>query len=311
MKKLIALAVATAVMSPMVSMAAVTNVSDNVGDVTLQGDIIKQASQWQWTVNDYPGQSLDAKPSEATEANDVITYKLNGQKFIAVSGFLPSFSAVNITGKNSSSYGVADKTELLGGDGQAISNIKELPAGAVSFTIPAISKDSQGNEVQGTLQLTATEIRGQQEVARGGTDTHGIYTFVYGSTSSVLPVVDGSCFVGTSAFPDSASVVRGTGKQPMAGIQSATAFAAFTNALNQAELTGNAGLLNNFNDVTTDEAMMLGSACSKPTVTIGVPQSIVYLAAAHVLELEPTAVSFNTEVKGLWNATLTVTAYQM
>lgn len=65
---------------------------DTVGDVTLYGNITANSPMWQWTVNDYPGARLDAKPSTAdTTVAGTVSYPLSGQWFVAASGYLPSF----------------------------------------------------------------------------------------------------------------------------------------------------------------------------------------------------------------------------
>lgn len=167
MNKVIALAVAAAVMSPMAALA--DNTPDNVGNVTLLGNIVANSPMWQWTVNDYPGGRLDAKPSTATTANGVTTYKLNGQKFIAVSAFLPSLTAASLS-PHSGIQGFSDKAAFAGNLGAPIQYVRDEGKGMVSFSVRAFAKDESGGNLIGELRLEATELRGMKRVFSAKSD---------------------------------------------------------------------------------------------------------------------------------------------
>lgn len=311
MKKILVLAAALA--SPMVFAA---NMPDNVGDVTYLGNIVANSPMWQWTVNDYPGGRLDAKPSSAITNGGITTYPLAGQAFIAVSGYLPSGNSTHY-GTSASRLGVIDKTTLSDGTGAQIANVANAGKGAVTFSIAANGTSASAAPVLGTLKITATELRGNRYINKpvnGSPNTKR--TGLFGGTTVHPYTPGGSCFAGLGAYTDTGTaMISGTADSPVRGEQSATAFAAWLEALRLADVTGFAPKFNTF--TIADSAVQTGSNnCAAPTPSeVTVPDSseltIVYISAGHILELTPVALAFNTPITGAWNATLNVTAYQM
>lgn len=312
MKKILGLAIAAALTSPM---ALADNTPSNVGNVTYLGNIVANSPMWQWTVNDYPGGSLDAKPSEAVEANGTYTYPLSGQAFIAVSGYLPAMGYVSNSPVLGGSVGLMDKTSFTDAQGDGPGDITASTNGAVTFTIIASAYGTDGKQVTGRLKLNATELRGNRlaytELANN-TPTKLLY--VFGSTQQVTPIPDGSCFVGTGPYTNSDEIIKGTATNPIPGSASITAYTAYFNALSTADATGNTVKFQSLAG-GEGEAVSRGSSCATPSGTdlmISTPYyKDGYLAAAHVVELSPVELVFNTPVQGAWNSTLTVTAYTM
>lgn len=300
MKNLVALAVAAAVMSPMTAMA--DNTPDNVGNVTLLGNIVANSPMWQWTVNDYPGPSLDVHASSATTVDGVTTYKLNGQSFIAVSGYAPSFVPV-ISGN---SIGYTEKTHLTDGAGNNIADWESKNDGKVEFTIQATSTNASGETVSGKLHLEATEIRGQRDVFKDEVKR----AIIYIGTSR--PLENGSCFAGVGAFDKSA--ISGSGTNPTSESFSPTAFAEWVKLLQLADEKGNAPHFDTYT-TTHDGVVSQRYDCRIGAInsSAGGPDGRIsrYAAGAHTLELSPVKLAFSAPVQGTWSATLNVTAYQM
>ncbi|MEY0067466.1 hypothetical protein AB7W80_06645 [Providencia rettgeri] len=317
MKKMLALAIATALTSPM---ALADNPPSNVGDVTYLGNIVANSPMWQWTVNDYPGGSLDAKPSEVVEANGTYTYPLNGQAFIAASGYLPSFVGINLASGISSTLGTRDITSLTDQNGAAPADITDAQKGAVTFTIAASGYDLSGQAVEGKLLLKATEVRGLRQARTNTTGsseaTHTKQLYVFGTTSTQLTSGVDSCFAGTGKFSSMLEVVSGDADSPAAGSQSPVAFTEFVTALQKADATGSAPTFASITNTSANVAIASPSTCTSPTqTTYGVSNDsntkLAYVAAAHVMELTPIELQFTNPLSGAWNSTLTVTAYTM
>ncbi|MGX4743960.1 hypothetical protein GKR48_15685 [Providencia sp. wls1943] len=312
-KNLIAIAVAAAIMSPM---AAIANLPpDNVGNVTYMGNIVANSPMWQWTVNDYPGPRLDAKPNEATTTADgVTTYKLAGQPFIAVSGYLPSMTGM--VGPDTNTIGVRDITEFRDGNGSPITDIKSLAEPqAMSFAISAVSTDASGAQAVGKLTLKATEVRGGQYAGINNSDGRKVLaSYVVTTSGKKIQTPGGSCFVGNGG---PALTFSGEGADIKFTNGSKTAAAAYLNALQQADVTGNIKLAS-LDGYTNSPPSEYNAGCETPTTefmsSVTSPtahRTYHYMAAAHIVELTPTELEFNTPVQGAWNATLNVTAYQM
>lgn len=314
MKKFLALAIAAAMASP-VALGAEHTV-DNVGDVTYAGNIVANSPMWQWTVNDYPGGRLDAKPSESITEDGITTYPLVGQAFIAVSGYLPAFTSVKtpIPGK----IGMQDKTALYGADGAQVldtDNNDELHT--VSFTIPATGTTAGGASVTGTLQLTSTELRGYRvaDIAEdsGRPELSRVQFRLLQTPSGKGVVQDGSCFAGTPA----GITINGTPHNFTLVGTSPTSEAAFISALGQADTQGNAPQFIEFAEGAQSVAVST-TGCENATTygwsLTNKPEAaslIAYYSAAHVLELTPSQLAFSTPIVGTWSSVLTVTAYQM
>ncbi|MEM8183462.1 hypothetical protein Q4R69_17145 [Morganella morganii subsp. sibonii] len=317
MKKLIAVAVAGAMMAPLAVQAE--NMPDNVGTVTYMGNIVANSPMWQWTVNDYPGGRLDTKPSTATTANGVTTYPLAGQAFIAVSGYLPSLVGINIASGESTTLGIRDITTLTDQAGNAIANVTDAQKGAVTFTIAASALGADGGEVTGTLKLKSTELRGARFAYTSNYATKPTKSqksiLLAGGTRVELPTQAGSCFSGTGSYSSKSDVISGTGTSPSAGSQSATAFSAFLTALTSADASGAAPSWVSLTGYSEDSASGWGATCMGPTaLSFAISSSttkVDYLSAAHIMELTPVELAFSTPVQGTWSSTLTVTAYQM
>lgn len=316
MNKLVALTVAAVVMSSMAAMAV--NTPDNVGNVTLLGNIVANSPMWQWTVNDYPGPRLDAKPSEATTENGVTKYKLVSQPFIAVSGYLPSTTSVvsqNVTG-----LGNRDITTFTDADGNTITNLTNLPEPmSVSFTIKATSQSASGQTVDGKLRIKSTEIRGMKTITYHRSN-NSVLMDIFVFASNVPAHTDSeedSCFVGTNG------VLPGfTGQVDNPGITgvSSTAAAEFFRALDHADESGVVKFSDAIKTGSNIERNRITSSAQKcHTLTRANINKNVnnvklvrqYTAAAHIIELNPLELMFSTPVQGTWNATLNVTAYQM
>lgn len=316
MKKLLALAIAAAIASPM---AIAANTPDNIGDVTYLGNIVANSPMWQWTVNDYPGGRLDVKPSAATTANGKTTYPLTASPFIAVNGYLPSLLSIN-EGSLNSNIGVVDVTTFTDGNGNPIADITDAKKGAVTFTITANSTNISGTPVTGKLTLTSTELRAVR--VAGSSSINGqkssFRTVLLASTTAFLPSAGSSCFSGVGSYTTTSNVVGGTAITPTVGEQSATAFNALLAALSSADDIGNAPKLSTLTGYTDNTAAAGNSSCVNGTaslsgglVTGSQSIKIDYLSAAHIVELTPKNLVFNEPVSGAWNATLNVTAYQM
>ncbi|WP_273818798.1 hypothetical protein [Providencia rettgeri] len=320
MKKMLALAIATALASPI---ALADNPPSNVGDVTYLGNIVANSPMWQWTVNDYPGGRLDAKPSEVVEVNGTYTYPLNGQAFIAASGYLPSFVGISVASGSSSTLGTRDITTLTDQNGTAPSDITDAEKGAVTFAIAASGYDSSGQAVEGKLKLKATELRATRYAlytarTSGGTpikDTKA--TLVYGANSPVLSLSPGdSCFIGTGSYSSNGGVASGTADNPTKGEQSDTSFNALLSALAIADTAGNAPSYSSLTDFMYNNTFSQPAYCVLQTVSPTLSPatstaSYIYMSGAHILELTPVELQFSAPLSGTWNSTLTVTAYTM
>lgn len=316
MKKALVIAIMAALSS---SYAFSENTPDNVGNVTIAGNIVANSPMWQWTVNDYAGSRLDAKPSDAKDVGGKKVYPLNGQAFIAVSGYLPSFSSISYDAA-ATVLGNRDVTKLTDMNGNYIANITNLDKGSLSFTIAAKSQNSNGKEVNGTLKLSSSELRGYKYAFKRSDDTIAKRSAIFGHTAPVTADVafeSGSCFVGTGSFSSSSSIVSGTTNTLSGGEGSATAFAAYNEAINRADASGNTVKLSTItttDDKVSNEAASCRSASAVPYALqneVNDRNRSIYIASAHVLELKPLELTFDEPVSGVWNATLTVTAYQM
>lgn len=313
LKNIIAIAVVAAITSPMEAMA--NTAPDNVGNVTYMGKIVANSPMWQWTVNDYPGPRLDAKPSEATTENGVTVYKLAGQPFIAVSGYLPSMTGM--LGPAVTTLGTRDITEFRDGNGNPIADIQPLnEPQAVSFTISAISTDKNGAQAVGSLKLKATEIRGVRRVyTEVKNQTTGRILSVFTSAQNQFTTSNSSCFIGTSGPK---LTLGGTVENPTITGGSSSAIAAFIQTLLSADNAGSVRLantptVNNNNDrvIALEKSCRIPSNDSANLYDENFDVRVPYIAAGHIVELTPTELAFSTPVQGAWNATLNVTAYQM
>nr|WP_181375442.1 hypothetical protein [Pectobacterium carotovorum]ALG88440.1 Hypothetical protein [Pectobacterium carotovorum] len=235
MKKVLAIAIAAVLATPM----ALANTPDDVGDVTYIGNIVANSPMWQWTVNDYPGGRLDAKPSTATTSGENTTYPLTASPYIAVSGYLPSFVGIN-AGTVSSYIGTRDITSLTDQTGAAPANITDAQKGSVTFTIAATGTDTGGSPVQGTLKLKSTEVRGYRYAARSDGEKKYKRTIVFGSTVKISPTPGGSCFIGSGTHTSLAAVVDGTSAAPASASFTTTSFNSFLSGLNSANANGTA-----------------------------------------------------------------------
>ncbi|MEX9939452.1 hypothetical protein AB7Z36_04055 [Providencia rettgeri] len=317
MKKILALAIAAALASPM---ALADNPPSNVGDVTYLGNIVANSPMWQWTVNDYPGGRLDAKPSEVKETNGTYTYPLNGQAFIAASGYLPASTGINISSGPGSYIGTQDKTSLTDQNGASPRDLSDAQNGAVTFSIAASGYDAAGQAVEGKLLLKATEVRGNRTAQTDNYATNPVKKLkllsIRASTAPSTTSGSDSCFVGTGAFPSANAVVTGTAESPQGGSQSPTAFAEFVNNLHKADQSGSAPMYDALTGYATNLVMALNPECihastAIPLMVTSSSTRLDYFAAAHVMELTPIELQFSTPLSGAWNSTLTVTAYTM
>ena len=293
---------------------------DSVGDVTLYGNITANSPMWQWTVNDYPGARLDAKPSTAdTSVAGKVTYPLNGQWFIAASGYLPSY-VPGIIGAVTANFGNADITTLTSPDGP----IEVTTTGATAtVSIPATGTDAGGATITGKLMLNADELRGATSKY---TDSNGSTAEGWLSYSKIAEPATpgGSCWVGRGT-DDTAKLTKtqtatnlpvftDTGTNSASGATAAVN-AAFRSADEAGALRYATVEANRVDKVAAEETYCRDSSSgaggggdTRPTDS---PATTTYRAAAHVLALKPTVLSFPTPASGAWNATLTVTAYQM
>ncbi|MEY0025063.1 hypothetical protein AB7W40_13810 [Providencia rettgeri] len=317
MKKILALAIAAALASPM---ALADNPPRNVGDVTYLGNIVANSPMWQWTVNDYPGGRLDAKPSEVVEANGTYTYPLHGQAFIAASGYLPSVVGINLASGIFSTLGTRDITSLTDQNGAAPADITDAQKGAVTFTIAASGYDLSGQAVEGKLLLKATEVRGfRTAITAAAGSSEGIRAkrlYVFGKTAPLFTRGADSCFAGTGKFTSTAEVVNGDADSPAPGSQTPAAFAEFVTALQKADTTGSAPPYSSITGSNVNETIAWASSCVTPTQNANATNGddtvkLDYIAAAHVMELTPIELQFTNPLSGAWNSTLTVTAYTM
>lgn len=308
MKNVLALAIAAALASPM---ALAANTPDDVGDVTYLGDIVANSPMWQWTVNDYPGGRLDAKPSEATTVGNVLTYPLSGQAFIAASGYLPSASSV--IHPLGGTLGARDVTTLTDATGSSIGDVALGPNGTVSFTITAHGTNVGGAPVTGKLHLIGTELRGYRVVETYNGNVQKIIA-LFASPGGLPKTAGTHCFIGSGNYTSDADIINGTATDPIAGQQSATAFNAWVSAMTAADVNGNVAPFATFT-APDDFAMPISNSCNYPSL----PTQVVsgsgfvypYAAAAHIMELTPKSLAFSEPVTGAWDATLNVTAYQM
>lgn len=316
MKKILALAIATALTSPVVLAA---NTPSNVGDVTYLGNIVANSPMWQWTVNDYPGGRLDAKPSTATTANGVTTYPLNGQAFIAASGYLPSFVGINVSSATATRVGTFDITSLTDQKGAAPANITDAQKGAVTFTISASGYNTSGQAVEGKLLLKATEVRGSRYAtipdSSTAPDTGTRFVVIFGGSNASFPTSSSSsCFAGVGSYT-TGNIIGGTPDAPTAGEQSPTAFAAFVKALQESDARGSAPRFSTLPYPPAATKHPGDNNCFTSTISYLTATNTTfrtpYLAAAHVLELTPVELQFTTPLSGGWNSALTVTAYTM
>ncbi|MFH6894487.1 hypothetical protein ACHCAL_10570 [Providencia huaxiensis] len=315
MKKMLALAIATALASPM---ALADNPPSNVGDVTYLGNIVANSPMWQWTVNDYPGGRLDAKPSEVVEANGTYTYPLNGQAFIAASGYLPSLTPITQLVEGSRKLGLMDKTALydMNGDTPTVTAPSADTQPDREISIAATGTNSSGARVTGTLTLMATEIRGSRLIYKIGNDITSVTTLA--GDNGVFPEHTGSCWA--YGIRSSAITTSGTTLSPVITGPSQTSTAAFLNSLAHADNSGSVkyATITAANPPTKDTASVNGTYdCDSGTLNmlpVNSPSDrthYLYAAAGHVLELQPKTLKFNEQLSGIWSATLTVTAYQM
>ena len=311
MKKILSLAFSAALVSPL---ALAVNTPDTVGNVTYFGNIVANSPMWQWTVNDYPGGRLDAKPSQAITVDGLTTYPLQGAAFIAVSGFLPAMSTSS-GAVLTNSFGFADKTQFTDSQGYPPSDVSNSNKGAVTFKISAQGTNSTGNPIQGKLVLNATEVRGYRNAYTTSTTKHAEFR-IFGKTTMTPIVAGGSCFIGIGAYSSTSAALSGTPLAPVNGETSTTAWNAFMAALTSAETTGNAG---SFASIAADAG---GDARARSSGNCGDPTpwwdkwpnsnyDTFYGDAAHVVELKPVSLEFSEPLSGAWTSTLTVTAYQM
>lgn len=302
MKKILRITSLAALVLAGISLSAQAAVPpDNVGDVTLYGNITANSPMWQWTVNDYPGARLDAKPSTAdTSVVGKVSYPLNGQWFVAATGYLPSFVPAKI-GSVDSTVGVRDITTLTSPDGPVTLSTTGTVA---TVTLPATGTDAAGKTLAGTLTLNADEMRGLiQKSTSGSTKTAN--TYIYSSASAIPATSGGSCWVGRPGAPTS-------------NITSTTTTSAI-GALNQLFKSADAaGVVQwaNIPSYTTLTTTVAQQACTTPSIGTNVtnPTNTTvfdYVASAHALSLKPQTLTFPAAASGAWNATLTVTAYQM
>lgn len=291
---------------------------DNVGDVTLYGNITANSPMWQWTVNDYPGAPLVAESSKAdTSVSGKVTYPLTGQWFIAASGYLPSYVPGKI-GTVSNIVGMTDITTLSSPDGAVT---VDLTGTTPTVTIPATRSSSSGTPETGTLALSADEVRGfvKKRIEDGSTVADGV--LFANNFSAIARVDNGSCWVGRAAGTDF------TRSQTMTSLPTWTdtgvnagsgATSAYNTALAAADAAGQVRYSSVGTTGTVAPLLFNVGRCSSSNGTSQVstysesyPYEPIYAAAAHVLALKPVSVSFPSDAAGAWNATLTVTAYQM
>lgn len=317
MKKILRITSLVTLVLAGISLSAQAAVSpENVGDVTLYGNISANSPMWQWTVNDYPGGRLDVKPSTAdTSVAGKVSYPLNGQWFVAATGYLPSFSSAKI-GSVNSTVGMRDITTLTSPDGP----VTLSTAGTVAtVTLPATGTDTSGRALAGTLTLNADEMRGLLQKSTNGSNkaSNG---YIYSSASAIAATPGGSCWVGRPGAPTSnitsTTTTSAIGDLSDTGLNSASGV---TGALNQlfknsdaagvakwANLAGYSAFILNVSLLDCNTGSM-GTNVTNPTSTIVYD----YVASAHALSLKPQTLTFPVAASGAWSATLTVTAYQM
>lgn len=318
MKKILHITSLAALVLAGISLSAQAAVPpDNVGDVTLYGNITANSPMWQWTVNDYPGSRLDAKPSTAdTSVAGKVSYPLNGQWFVAATGYLPSFVGTKI-GSVASAVGVADITTLTSPDGP----VTLSTAGTVAtVTLPARGTDTSGKTLAGTLTLNADEMRGLIRKYTDG-NTKAANSFLFSDASALAATPGGSCWVGRPGAPTS-NLTSTTTATTIGAISDAglNAASGVTGALNQlfksADAAGTVQWANLTGYTISALAMATSSGCTQQSsgtkITTPAESSVYdYIAAAHALSLKPQTLTFPAAASGAWNATLTVTAYQM
>ncbi|MEG2734335.1 MAG: hypothetical protein RR962_03255 [Hafnia sp.] len=323
MKQILRIAPLAALMLAGITLSAqATTPPDSVGDVTLYGNITANSPMWQWTVNDYSGPRLNAKPSTAdTSVAGKVTYPLPGQWFIAASGYLPSYVPGKI-GAVISLIGNADITTLTSPDGPVVLTTTGTTA---TVSIPATGTDASGAPIVGNLVLNADELRGGVFKIVNGTAINAGAFLTYRATATPA-TSGGSCWVGRGA--DTVANLTRT--------QTATALPVYTDAgpnsasgaaaaVNSAFATADAAGVVRYagvgtyttNNINTGSATAAGCSTSSSslggadTQTADEESPVLYKSAAHVLALQPASLSFPKAASGVWNATLTVTAYQM
>jgi hypothetical protein len=292
---------------------------NNVGDVSLYGNITANSPMWQWTVNDYPGARLDAKPSAAdTSVVGTVSYPLNGQWFMAASGYLPSLVGGKI-GTVSNAIGVTDITTLTSPDGPVTLNTTANPA---TVSLPATGSDTAGRPISGTLILAADEIRGYLNKYTAASGTSTAYAYLFSATTATPATSAGSCWVGRPGVPAANYTRTGTATTlPVftdAGSTAASGAVAHFNAmLAAADSAGTVRWASVLPSATMNATVVTANSCavSSSASTVSTSETSTtrypYRSAAHVLALRPQTVSFPVAATGAWNATLTVTAYQM
>ncbi|RBQ33686.1 hypothetical protein C2125_13560 [Rahnella aquatilis] len=287
-----------------------------VGDVTLSGSISAKSPMWRWTVNDYPSARLDAKPSQAdTTVQGKVSYPLSGQWFIAASGYLPSF----VPGKMSSA-GTVDITTLTSPDGPIMLSTTANPA---TVTIPATGTDSSGQIITGSLVLSADEVRGYASTDWDGSGTTVAHGYLYAGATSLPSTSGGSCWVGRPASPASNYTKTQTrASLPTFSDTGPTAASGAIAALNAALLVADTSgavryAMTAVNGTIDPSSGIISVACNNssanhiPSSRASLESELLYTAAAHILALKPQTLTFPVAATGAWNATLTVTAYQM
>lgn len=317
MKKILRITSLAALVLAGISLSAQAAVPpDNVGDVTLYGNITANSPMWQWTVNDYPGARLDAKPSTAdTSVVGKVSYPLNGQWFVAATGYLPSFVPAKI-GSVDSTVGVRDITTLTSPDGPVTLSTTGTVA---TVTLPATGTDAAGKTLAGTLTLNADEMRGLiQKSTSGSTKTAN--TYIYSSASAIPATSGGSCWVGRPGAPTSnitsTTTTSAIGALSDTGLNSTSGV---TGALNQLFKSADAAGVVQWANIPSYTALtttVAQQACTTPSIGTNVtnPTNTTvfdYAASAHALSLKPQTLTFPAAASGAWSATLTVTAYQM
>lgn len=217
---------------------------------------------------------------------------------------------------------MADITTLTSPDGAVTTNT----AGTVAtVTLPATGTDASGAAISGTLTLAADEVRGSTYKFRN-TNSHYYASWVITSNSPYPAIAGGSCWVGTPGVTVADWTKTQTNEAlPVFAYSGASsdsgAAAAFNSAIAAADGAGTVQYSTVYASPTIASATngtTIPLRCDTPTpwasaATIGASSASTYdySAAAHVLALKPTTLTFSTPASGAWNATLTVTAYQM
>ena len=307
---------ATLVLAGLTLSAQAALPADNVGDVTLYGNITANSPMWQWTVNDYPGPRLDAKPSSATVVDGKTTYPLSGQWFMAASGYLPSFVPRKI-GTVETSLGMKDITTLSSPDGAVMPDVSGTVA---TLTMPANGGDASGKAIKGALTLEADAGRGYAYVLNStGTPRGGSFVFIAKSSAAEGQ----SCWVGNPLQNQNNWTKKQTTTSlprfSYSGPSSASgAASAYSDALAAADAAGSVRYVDAIKNGSVDNDVIKSTykcADASPPVyaSHSVGESVIYnyASSAHVLALRPTKLTFPVAASGAWSATLTVTAAQM